>query len=244
MPPRSTSQWSILITFADLMEAADAGFERLPVFWTNQINPQRSLYLAVAYIDRISGDNPGLAYPTTCLGFIPSPAALEANNQFIEVSHGIRTVRKASDADRLSRFAVVGFSIGTDLKHRLFPVNELAMNLAPERIHHGYLEVLIVAQAFVAEVLCKFCAMRNRIGICVELNPDFVSVRDAVFHIEEIHLHRNFLLKPQSSTHGGNLKGLPRFRALARTTTTERFNTTAARAADVPASISTVRCST
>jgi hypothetical protein len=40
------------------------------------------------------------------------------------------------------------------------------------------------------------------------------------------------------------LKGLPRLRALARTTVIERFNTIAARAADVPASISAVKCST
>jgi hypothetical protein len=150
----------------------------------------------------------------------------------------------ASSPDSEGRTTAIGDPNRADLKLGLFPVNEPAMNLAPERIHHGYLEVLIVAQAFVTEVLCDFLAMRDRIGICVELNPNSVSVRDAVFHIEEIHLHRNFLLKRQSSTRGGNLKHLPRFRALARTTTTERFNMTAARAADVPASISTVRCST
>jgi hypothetical protein len=83
-----------------------------------------------------------------------------------------------------------GDSICADLKHGLFPVNEPTMNLTPKRIYHGYLEVLIVAQAFVTEVLRKFFAMRNRIGICVELNPDSISVRDAVFHIEEIRLHR------------------------------------------------------
>jgi hypothetical protein len=176
--------------------------------------------------------------------FIPSTAALEANNQFIQVSCGVRAVGKASDVKRLPGFAVIGFSIGADSKHGLFPVNESAMDLTPKRIYHGDLEILIVAQAFVTEVPCDFFAMCNRIGICVELNPDSVSVRDAVFHIEEIHLHRNFLLSRQSSTRGGNLKHLPRFRALARTTATERFNTTAARGADVPASISAVRCST
>jgi hypothetical protein len=40
------------------------------------------------------------------------------------------------------------------------------------------------------------------------------------------------------------LKGLPRLRALARTTIIERFNTIAARAADVPASTSAVKCAT
>jgi hypothetical protein len=33
MPRRSTSLWSILITFADLMEVANAGFQRLPGLW-------------------------------------------------------------------------------------------------------------------------------------------------------------------------------------------------------------------
>jgi hypothetical protein len=69
-------------------------------------------------------------------------------------------------------------------------VNEPAMNLTPQRIYHGYLEVLIVAQAFVTEVTREFYAMRNRIGICIEQGPNSISVRDTVFHIEEIHLHR------------------------------------------------------
>jgi hypothetical protein len=192
----------------------------------------------------ISGDNPGLAYPTTCLVFIPSPAALEANYQFIKVSRGIRAVGKPPDVDRLPGLPVIGQSIGADLKHHLFPVNEPAMDLAPKRSYHGDLEVLIVAQAFVTEVLRDFFAMCNRIGICIELSPYPISVRDAVFHIEEIYLHWNLLLTCQSSTRGGNMKRLPRFRALARTTITERFNTIAACAADVPASINAVRCST
>ena len=56
------------------------------------------------------------------------------------------------------------------------------MNLTPKRIYHGYLEVVIVTQAFVTEVPRKFFAMRNRIGIYVEQGPNPISVRDTVFH--------------------------------------------------------------
>jgi hypothetical protein len=48
---------------------------------------------------------------------------------------------------------------------------------------------LIVAQAFVTEVLCKFSAMCNRLGIRFEFNSDSISQWNAVFHIEEKHLH-------------------------------------------------------
>jgi hypothetical protein len=37
-------------------------------------------------------------------------------------------------------------------------VNELAMNLTSERVDDRYLKVFIVAQAVVAEVLCKLFA--------------------------------------------------------------------------------------
>jgi hypothetical protein len=37
----------------------------------------------------------------------------------------------------------------------LLPVNELAMNLTSERVDDRYLKVFFVAQAVVAEVLCK-----------------------------------------------------------------------------------------
>jgi hypothetical protein len=68
-------------------------------------------------------------------------------------------------------------------------VNELAMNLAAQRVDHGYLKVLIVAEALVAEVLGNFSAMPNRFRICLELDPDCISMRDTVFHIEEKLLH-------------------------------------------------------
>jgi hypothetical protein len=71
----------------------------------------------------------------------------------------------------------------------LFPVNELTMNLASQRVDHGYFEILIVAQAFLTEVLREDLAMRYRVGIRLELNSDSVSQWHAVFHIEEKFLH-------------------------------------------------------
>jgi hypothetical protein len=41
----------------------------------------------------------------------------------------------------------------------LLPVNELTMNLTSERVDDRYLKVFIVAQAVVAEVLCKLFAV-------------------------------------------------------------------------------------
>jgi hypothetical protein len=68
-------------------------------------------------------------------------------------------------------------------------VNERAINLASQRVDHGYFEILIVAQAFVTEVLREDLAMRNRVGIRLELNSDSVPQWNAVFHIEEKFLH-------------------------------------------------------
>jgi hypothetical protein len=51
-----------------------------------------------------------------------------------------------------------------------FPVNELSMNFAPERVDHGYLKVLIVAEALVAEVPGNFSRQYSIASACV-LNP-------------------------------------------------------------------------
>jgi hypothetical protein len=69
------------------------------------------------------------------------------------------------------------------------------MDLAPERIDHGYLKFAIVSQAFVAEVLGKFFAVSDRFRICLELNADSVPHRNAVFHIEEKLLYGGGLLR-------------------------------------------------
>jgi hypothetical protein len=71
----------------------------------------------------------------------------------------------------------------------LLPVNELAINLSPKRIYHRYLKVLVVAEALVAEVLGNFFAMPNRFCICLELDPNYISMRDAILHVEEKLLH-------------------------------------------------------
>jgi hypothetical protein len=68
-------------------------------------------------------------------------------------------------------------------------MNELAMNLAADRVDDGYLQFLVVSQAAVADVLRKLFAVLDRFGVARELNADAVPHRDAVFHIEEKLLH-------------------------------------------------------
>jgi hypothetical protein len=63
----------------------------------------------------------------------------------------------------------------------LLPVNELAMNFPPQRVDDGYLKVLVVAEALVAEVLGNFSAMPNRFCICFELDPNCISMRTPSF---------------------------------------------------------------
>jgi hypothetical protein len=72
----------------------------------------------------------------------------------------------------------------------LFPVNELAMDFPSSRVDHGYLKVMIVAQAVVAEMLRKLFAVRDRLKIALKVDPDPISKRDAIFHIEKELLHR------------------------------------------------------
>jgi hypothetical protein len=77
-----------------------------------------------------------------------------------------------------ARFTAVGLA-----------VHELAVNFASRRVDHGYLEVLIVAKAVVAEVLRKHPAVRDRFNVAAEFYSDPVPHRNAVFHIEEECLH-------------------------------------------------------
>lgn len=63
------------------------------------------------------------------------------------------------------------------------------MDFPSERIHHGYLEILVVAEALVPKTLGKLSAVCDRFNTRVELNSDPVSQRDAVFQIEEKSLH-------------------------------------------------------
>jgi hypothetical protein len=68
-------------------------------------------------------------------------------------------------------------------------MNVFAMNLATGRVDDRYLQILIVAQAVFAKVLCKLFAMTDRVGVGVEIDSDPVSERNAIFHIEKEFLH-------------------------------------------------------
>jgi hypothetical protein len=72
----------------------------------------------------------------------------------------------------------------------MLTMDELAMYFAPRRVYDGYLKVLIIAQAPVTKMLCQNSAMRHCIGIRLELDPDSISERNTVYHIEEKPLHR------------------------------------------------------
>jgi hypothetical protein len=84
-------------------------------------------------------------------------------------------------------------------------MNVFAMNLATGRVDDRYFQVLIVAQTFVAKVLCKLFAMIDRVGVGLEIDSDPVPERDAIFHIEKefLHLpHLDLLQQWKSSTRG------------------------------------------
>jgi hypothetical protein len=63
------------------------------------------------------------------------------------------------------------------------------MNLSAVFVDNQYLKILVVPQAVVAEVLRDLLAVTDRFSIGVELNPDAVSHRDAVSHIEKEFSH-------------------------------------------------------
>jgi hypothetical protein len=77
-------------------------------------------------------------------------------------------------------------------------MDELAMNLSTGRVDNRYLKVLIVGKTISVEMLCKDSAMRDCVSIRLELDPDFISKRNPVLHIEEIQLHRTTSLMHQS----------------------------------------------
>jgi hypothetical protein len=68
-------------------------------------------------------------------------------------------------------------------------VNELAMDFPSDRVDHRYFKVLIVAQAVVAEMLRQLFAVCDSLKIALEVDPDPISERDAIFHIEKELLH-------------------------------------------------------
>jgi hypothetical protein len=113
---------------------------------------------------------------------------------------------------------------------RLFPVNELAMDFPSSRVDHGYLKVMIVAQAVVAEMLRKLFAVRDSLKIALE-DPDPISKRDVIFHIKKEFWHCRYLKSISAIGDHARVtitgKGLPRLRALPRMSAIDRFNETA-----------------
>jgi hypothetical protein len=90
---------------------------------------------------------------------------------------------------KMGKLAVFDENFERTLPPRLFPMNELAMDFPPGRVDNGYLKVLIVPQAVVAEMLCKLSAVRDGFKIAFEVDPDPIPKRDAIFHIEKELLH-------------------------------------------------------
>jgi hypothetical protein len=68
-------------------------------------------------------------------------------------------------------------------------VNELAVNFATGRVDYRYLKVLIVGKALFVKALCEVSAMRNRIGVGLEIQSNPISEWNAVYHVKEKRLH-------------------------------------------------------
>jgi hypothetical protein len=93
------------------------------------------------------------------------------------------------------------------------------MNLTSEPVDDRYLKVLIVAQAVVAEVLSELFAALNGFQVAFEVDPDPVSHRDAILHVEKDLLHRHtpncrFKNRKSSTRAATTRKGLPEFLGL------------------------------
>lgn len=68
-------------------------------------------------------------------------------------------------------------------------MDEFAVNFAADAVNDENLKVLIVAQAFVAKVLCNLFAMLDRFGVSCKFDAEAVSVGNAISHVEEELLH-------------------------------------------------------
>jgi hypothetical protein len=51
-------------------------------------------------------------------------------------------------------------------------MNELAMNLAAERVDNGYLEIFVVSQAISVKMLGEYAAVCDRVGIVLKSSPN------------------------------------------------------------------------
>jgi hypothetical protein len=89
--------------------------------------------------------------------------------------------------------AVFLFGVGpnkSDVSEVPLPsVNELPMNFATGRVDYRYLKVLIVGKALFVKALCEVSAMRNRIGVGLEIQSNPISEWNAVYHVKEKFLH-------------------------------------------------------
>jgi hypothetical protein len=54
------------------------------------------------------------------------------------------------------------------------------MNFPPQHVDNGYLKVLIVAEALVAEMSSNFFAILDCFCLCFELDPNYISMLDAI----------------------------------------------------------------
>jgi hypothetical protein len=88
-----------------------------------------------------------------------------------------------------TRFHACGLVLILFLVLILSPMNEFAVNLAPEFVDDGYLKILVVGKAFIEKMLCDCFAMCNRVGIGFELQSNPIPHGDAVFHVKEKFLH-------------------------------------------------------
>ena len=68
-------------------------------------------------------------------------------------------------------------------------MDELTMNLASERVDYRYLKVLIVGEAAITKMLRKLFAVLDSLPVAFKIDPDAISERDAIFHIEKEFLH-------------------------------------------------------
>jgi hypothetical protein len=80
------------------------------------------------------------------------------------------------------------------------------MNLTSKLVDDAYLKVFVVAQAVVAEVLSKLFAVLDGFQVAFEVDPDPVSRRDTIFHIEKELLHA----VPQIASLEGVVYGITR----------------------------------
>ena len=68
-------------------------------------------------------------------------------------------------------------------------MDELTMNLTSERVDDRYLKILIVGEAAITKMLRKLLAVLDSLQVAFEIDPDAISERDAVFHVEKEFLH-------------------------------------------------------